>query len=171
MKRENLLRRRIRALTWLFIIGLVLSGVTAIPIRWEVDFLIKFLGVEELGSHSATDLHPLTRWLFNVRNALDKVENEDPFLFYGLDWLAFGHFVIAIAFVGALRDPVRNEWLFTFGMIACVLVIPYALLFGAIRGIPVWWRLIDCSFGVVGFVPLWLCRKWTRKVAQETAES
>ena len=51
-------------------------------------------------------------------------------LFYSTDWLAFGHFVIAIAFVGALRDPVRNRWLFDFGLIACVLVVPYAVVFG-----------------------------------------
>ena len=47
----------------------------------------------------------------------------------------------------------RNRWLFDFGLIACVLVIPFALVFGAVRGIPFWWRLIDCSFGVFGFDP------------------
>ena len=72
--------------------------------------------------------------------------------------------MIALAFIGALRDPLRNAWLFTFGMVACVLVIPYALLFGAARGIPFWWRLIDCSFGVFGFLPLWLCKRWTREL-------
>lgn len=168
MNLEEQLRQRIKWVTWLFIIGLVVSGATAIPVRWEVDVLIKLMGVEELGSHSATELDLLTRWLFEVRNALDTVEREDPFLFYGTDWLAFGHFVIAIAFVGALRDPVRNVWLFTFGMIACMLVVPYALIFGAVRGIPVWWRLIDCSFGVFGLIPLWLCRKWTHELAQNT---
>jgi hypothetical protein len=80
---------------------------------------------------------------------------------YGTDWLAFGHFVIAIAFIGALRDPVRNRWLFLFGMISCVLVIPYAIICGAVRGIPFYWRLIDCSFGVVGVFPLWFCWKCT----------
>jgi hypothetical protein len=78
----------------------------------------------------------------------------------------FGHFVIAITFVGAFRDPVRNRWLFDFGLIACGLVIPYALLFGQVRGIPFWWRLIDCSFGVMGFVPLWFCRKWAGRWCQ-----
>jgi hypothetical protein len=78
--------------------------------------------------------------------------------------LAFGHFVIAIAFVGALRDPARNIWLFQFGMIACVLVVPYALLFGELRGIPIYWRLIDGSFGVFGFVPLWLCHRWAKEL-------
>jgi len=95
---------------------------------------------------------------------LNDTSTNRPFLFYGTDWLAFGHFVIAIAFIGALRDLVRNRWLFDFGLIACALVIPFALIFGAVRGIPFWWRLIDCSFGVFGFVPLWFCRKWTREL-------
>ncbi len=99
-------------------------------------------------------------WLTRVQKALHEADQRTPFIFYGADWLAFGHFVIAIAFVGALRDPVRNRWLFTFGMIACTLVIPYAFVFGALRGIPIWWRLIDCSFGVFGMIPMWLCRRW-----------
>jgi len=37
--------------------------------------------------------------------------------------------------------------------------VPWALVFGPLRGIPFFWRLIDCSFGVVGIVPLWLCRR------------
>ena len=96
-----------------------------------------------------------------MRDALDHTYAAYPFMAYGTDWLAFGHFVIALAFVGALRDPVRNRWLFQFGMISCVLVIPYAITCGAVRGIPFYWRLIDCSFGVIGFFPLWFCWKWT----------
>ncbi len=99
-------------------------------------------------------------WLVQVRDALAQTQALNPILFYGTDWLAFGHFVIAIAFIGALRNPVRNRWLFDFGLIACLLVIPYALVFGGLRGIPFWWQLIDCSFGVFGLIPLWFCRKW-----------
>jgi hypothetical protein len=49
-------------------------------------------------------------------------------------------------------------------MIACALVIPLALICGPIRGIPFWWRLIDCSFGVIGLVPLWYALRLTRKM-------
>jgi hypothetical protein len=73
--------------------------------------------------------------VLDVQAALAQTQAQHPFLFYGTDWLAFGHFVIAIAFIGALRDPVRHRWLFDFGLIACVLVIPYALVFGGLRGI------------------------------------
>ena len=154
MNREQTLRRRIKLLTWLFIAGLVLSGATAIPLQSELNWLVNFLGA---GGESSE----LARWLLRVHDALAQTQAQYPFLFFGTDWLAFGHFVIAIAFIGALRDPVRNRWLFDFGLMACVLVIPYALVFGGMRGIPAWWRLIDCSFGVFGFIPLWLCRKWT----------
>ncbi|HEV2691447.1 MAG TPA: hypothetical protein VG347_00975 [Verrucomicrobiae bacterium] len=157
MKNEEKLSIRIRWLTWCFIIGLFLSGVTAIPLLPEVNWLADRFG-------AADKSFGVAGWLFNVRDALAQTQSHYPFLFYGTDWLAFGHFMIALVFVGALRDPVRNRWLFDFGLIACVLVIPYAFVFGGLRGIPVWWRLIDCSFGVFGFIPLWLCRRWTRQL-------
>ncbi len=149
-------------MTWLFIIGLVVSGATAIPLQWELDLLERITGFT--GGDGQMEISLVGTLLVHVSRALEETGDKYPFLFYGTDWLAFGHFVIAVAFAGALRDPVRNIWLFTFGMIACVLVIPYALIFGAVRGIPIWWRLIDCSFGVFGFIPLWFCRKWAREL-------
>ncbi len=157
MERKKILNCRIKWLTWFFIIGLFLSGATAIPQLSEVNWLANVFGGDEKSSI-------IVGWLLRVRYALVQTQAEHPFLFYGTDWLAFGHFVIALVFVGALRDPVRNRWLFDFGLIACVLVIPFAFTFGALRGIPIWWRLIDCSFGVFGFIPLWLCRKWAMEL-------
>jgi hypothetical protein len=81
-----------------------------------------------------------------------------PFLAYGTDWLAFAHLVIAVAFIGPFIDPVRNKWIITFGLISCAGVIPLALIAGPIRGIPFPWRLIDCSFGIFGCIPLLRCR-------------
>jgi hypothetical protein len=165
MNRERILLRRIRGCVWIFILGLALSGVTAIPLLQEVECLVSITGAQRLVETPASSASPSWAvWLMEVRSALKETNNRHPFLFYGTDWLAFGHFVIAIAFVGALREPVRNRWLFTFGLIACGLVIPYALVFGAIRGIPFWWRSIDCSFGVFGSIPLWLCRKWVNEI-------
>lgn len=154
MEREQILLRRIRTLTWFFIVGLVLSGATALPLKSELDWLANIPA-----SHDGAT--SFARWMLRVHAAVTDTEIRHPFLFYGTDWLAFGHFVIAIAFVGALRDPGRNRWLFDFGLIACGLVIPYALVFGGLRDIPFWWRLVDCSFGVFGAVPLWFCRQWT----------
>jgi len=162
MNREQTLRRRIKRLTGLFIVVLVLSGATAIPLATELNWLVKFTGAQQMvGSPASTNAPDWAIWLINVQEALRSSGIKYPFLFYGTDWLAFGHFVIAISFIGALRDPIRNRWLFDFGLMACALVIPYALVFGGWRGIPIWWRLLDGSFGVFGFIPLWFCRQWT----------
>ncbi|MGD0911137.1 MAG: hypothetical protein ABR928_04535, partial [Terracidiphilus sp.] len=100
---------------------------------------------------------PLEAWLRRVHEALETTGREYPFLAYGTDWLGFAHLVIAIAFIGPLRDPVRNKWVLVFGVIACLGVFPLALVAGAIRGIPLYWRAIDCSFGLFGAIPLLFC--------------
>lgn len=161
---------RVRALTWVLIVGLVLSGVTAIPLRSEVAWLVKMTGAVERAAKGLEQASDWAQWILRIQRALDRISAADPFLFYGTDWLAFGHFAIALAFVGALRDPVRNRWVFVFGMRACMLLIPYALVFGAIRGVPVWWRMIDCAFGISGFIPAWLCWRWTRGFNLEPGE-
>ena len=83
--------------------------------------------------------------------------------------LVVSHIVIAITFIGPLRDPVKNAWVVESGIIASILVIPWALIFGPLRGIPFWWRLIDCSFGAGGLVFLlpahWLIRRMAPRVA------
>lgn len=160
MKQHHLIGKT-RLLTVVFIVGLLVSGITAIPLVSEVDWMTRAFGAAQ-----QTDSQ-LMVWLVKVNEALRTTEARYPFLFYGTDWLAFGHIMIALVFVGAWRDPVRNAWLFDFGLLACFLVIPWAFAFGAVRGIPVFWRLIDCSFGVFGVVPLWFCRKWVRQMERE----
>ena len=166
MNRDQILLRRIRWLTGLFIGGLVLSGATAIPLETELAWLARTFGVD------STTRIPRDRgfhgWIWEVWMSLRETKAQYPFLFYGTDWLAFGHFAIAIAFIGAWREPVRNRWLYDFGMIACGLVIPYAFVFGGLRGIPLWWRLMDCWFGVFGFIPLWFCRRWANALESQT---
>ncbi|MHC4607171.1 MAG: hypothetical protein ACYTAF_09605 [Planctomycetota bacterium] len=154
--RETVLRRRIRIALLVVIAGLVVAGATAIPIVWELDLL-----------------GPLdeSSWVGRVREALRETYAKYPFMAYGTDWLAFAHFVIAIAFLGPLRDPVRNAWVVDFGILACLLVIPAALIFGELRGIPFGWRLIDCSFGAGGLVLLLLARRWIRELARITPPS
>ena len=149
--------RRIRFWLALFIVGLVLSGVTAFPIQVELNCLNDALHTNWLQpAAAATHLLP---WIQKVHRAVQVTGTRYPFLAYGTDWLAFAHIVIAIAFIGPYIDPVRNKWVITFGLIACAGVIPLALIAGAIRGIPVGWRLIDCCFGVFGTIPLLICRR------------
>jgi hypothetical protein len=94
------LRRRIRNWTLFFIVGLVISGATAVPLPTEVRLAARLLGDD---------------------------------------------------FTAAGRVPP--------GMAAWMRSLHDGVLL--VRGIPGWWRLIDASFGIVGFVPLWLCHRWT----------
>lgn len=151
------LRSKINGMIILFIISLALSGITAFPLVWELDILVRNFGAGTTTSH----IFPaLSDWLELVNRGLVETSVKYPFLAYGTDWLAFAHIVLAILFIGPLRDPVKNKWVVEFGMIACVLVIPLALICGPLRGIPVFWQVIDTSFGIIGIVPLLLVRKW-----------
>jgi hypothetical protein len=150
------LQTQIRAWLILFIIGLLISGITAFPLEWELQML------NQIVTHPALPLirqwPALVNWLAFVNEGLQETYQQYPFMAYGTDWLAFAHIVIAVAFIGPLKDPVRNVWVIEFGMIACVLVLPLALIAGPLRGIPFFWQLVDCSFGVLGIIPLWICR-------------
>ena len=141
-------------------VGLVLSGATAIPLESELKLLAQITGADGSATHAG-----FGGWLLRVRDALVETNARYPFIAYGTDWLAFAHFVIAVLFIGPWRDPVRNVWVVEFGMIACALVVPFALAMGGVRGIPFGWRLIDCSFGLFGIVPLWFCRRLIRQFA------
>ena len=157
----QMLRKRIRYLLVFFFVSLVVSGLTALPLKLESDLLQMTAGAGTLIGR----LWPaLAHWVALVQRGIAEMKREQPFIFYGTDWLAFGHIVIAVFFIGPLRDPVRNVWVIEAGMIACILVLPMALIFGPVRGIPFFWRLADCSFGVFGIIPLWLARNYVRRV-------
>jgi hypothetical protein len=149
-------QRQVRIIIILFMIGLVLSGITAFPIQWQLS-----LGHEWMRSLGWNNT--LSFWLERVYCGVTESYGKYPFLAYGTDWLAFAHMVIAVVFIGPLRDPVRNIWVIEFGMIACVGVFPLAFIAGSIREIPFFWQLIDCSFGIVGGILLYWCY---RKIKQ-----
>ena len=139
--------KQIRRWIIFFMIVLFLSGLTAIPLERELLFLsLCFSPASKIGA-----------WIDKVYLAIVYTNRQYPFLAYGYDWLAFGHFVLAILFIGPLKDPVRNKWVIEFGMMACLLTLPFAFIAGHFRDIPAGWRLIDCSFGVIGLIPLGIC--------------
>lgn len=143
--------------------GLVLSGLTAFPLERESRLLARWLQAPGLGPDNG-----LLLWVTTVRDGLTETYRAYRFIAYGTDWLAFAHLTIAIAFIGPWLDPVRNKWVLQFGMIACAGVISFALIAGPLRGIPPYWRLIDCSFGMVGVIPLWICLSIVRRLEAQT---
>ena len=164
MTNKTTLQRRIRFLLIFFMCGLILSGLTAIPLKWELKLLMPFV---EKGSQLSIIFPALSDWMERINDGVQHGYGQYPFLAYGTDWLAFGHVAIAIAFLGALRNPIRNIWIVEFGMLICLLVIPWILIFGAIRSIPFFWQLIDMSFGGFGIIPLWLARHNILKLSGE----
>jgi len=159
--------KHIRIWLGVFIVGLVLSGITAFPLQTELRWLVVLLHegwVEPLAQSTG-----LLAWIVRVHKALDMTGGRFPFLAYGTDWLAFAHLAIAVAFIGPFIDPVRNKCVVTFGLIACASVVPLALIAGQVRGIPLAWRLIDCSFGVLGCLPLLMVRRLIYAMERERA--
>lgn len=164
MKSKPALQRRIRFLLVFFMFALTVSGLTAIPLQWELGWLNQRFGEQSF----MPQIWPsMANWISRVNESVQNGYGQYPLLAYGTDWLAFAHVVIAVAFIGPLRDPVKNVWVLEFGMIACLLIIPWSLIFGVIRGIPPFWTLIDISFGVFGIIPLWFVRRDILKVAEE----
>ncbi|HEV7867166.1 MAG TPA: hypothetical protein VGO90_05760 [Chthoniobacteraceae bacterium] len=156
---------RFRATMLLFIGGLVLSGVTAFPLLHELRIFCDALGVGD--APTADGYTGLRFWILTVRHGLEHTYALYPWIAYGTDWLAFGHIVIAMFFVGPLIHPRSSRVNIYTGIVACLSVIPLALICGPIRGIPFYWRLVDCSFGIIGILPLLYCLHLLRRMEAE----
>jgi hypothetical protein len=153
--------RLIRLCLGVFITGLALSGLTAFPLVTESGLLVQLTSYFGTGS-------ALFHWVWLVHQALVETGIVYPFLAYGTDWLAFAHLLFALLFLGPYGDPVRNRWVIEFGLVACAAILPLALIAGQIRGIPLFWRLGDCSFGVIGAIPLALALRAVQRIEART---
>jgi hypothetical protein len=154
------IQRGIRRWLAFFMFMLVVSGLTAIPIQEQLGVAKRFFDFDS----------PVGIWLNNLYDGIVEMKQKYPWLFYGYDWLAFAHIIIAIAFIGPYKDPVRNKWVIEFGMIACALILPFAMIVGYFRGIPFWWRMIDCSFGIIGMITLVVCYRKIHLLEEIKAE-
>jgi hypothetical protein len=148
--------KKIRLLLGMFTVLLLISGLTAFPIVTEMGWLRNMFPDRSTA---------MGNWVGQVYDGVMEVDHNYPYIFYGTDWLAFAHIVIATAFIGPLRDPVRNIWVIQFGMIACVMVFPLALICTPLRHLPFWWSFIDCSFGLFGIIPLAIAYRLTRQLS------
>lgn len=141
-----------------FMIMLALSGITAFPVYTELT-LAKQYGLMDGTGFIAT-------WLKQVYDGVKDVQQRWPFLFYGYDWLAFAHLIIAALFYGVYKNPVRNKFIIQWGMFCCVAILPLAFICGPVRGIPLKHILIDCSFGVIGIIPLLICNRYIKQMEE-----
>ena len=162
MLSHHQLRSRIKILLMIVIFGLVVSGITAFPLLIEVEIGAAWLGIDPNVPY--TEYVGLKLWIAKILEGLRVTYDNYPFIAYGTDWLAFAHLAIAVFFIGPLVDPARNIWVVEAGLIACLGVIPLALIAGEVRGIPLYWRCVDASFGILGFIPLWICRGYIKQL-------
>jgi hypothetical protein len=149
--KEKQLRGRIKAAIIITMIGLLFNGMSSVPLRSELDILL---------SHPNRLPQFLLDWWTYVRQGVYETSEKYEFMRYGFDWLAFAHLMIAIAFIGPLRDPVKNQWVVKWGMIVAACGIVMAFGWERMRGIPVWWSFIDAGISYAAFVVLWLCNRW-----------
>ncbi|HEY2725629.1 MAG TPA: hypothetical protein VGI61_00530 [Parafilimonas sp.] len=154
---ETRLRRKIKIAIIITIAGLLLNGISAVPLISELNILL-----------SKPDALPkfLHNWWMYVNKGVNETTRYYPFMRYGFDWLAFAHLLIAIAFIGPLKDPIKNEWIVQWGMIASALSVVMAFGWERLRGIPLWWSCIDASIAIIAFIILWLCNKWIKDLKQ-----
>lgn len=152
----NLLKK-IRLLIIFFMVALILSGVTAFPVETELNWLLQY-------KSSLPD--KLAAWLQSCYDAIKDTNTKYPMLAYGYDWLAFAHIMIAFAFIGVYKNPVRNKWIIDWAILCCIAILPFAFIAGPVRQIPFFHILIDCCFGIIGLLPLFICRKWIKQLAK-----
>ncbi len=122
---------------------LILSGVTAFPVKTEINFLF-----ENRNAFPEFMMH----WIEKLNTII--LQTPDIML-YGTDWLAFAHIIIALFFIPVYINPVKYQINIKVAMAACLLVFPLAFICGPIRGIPFFHQLIDCSFGILGIIYLY----------------
>ena len=144
--------KKIRQIVLVFIVLLMLSGVTAFPLVTEVDWMIYHIDYFPSFFHV---------WIYKVYNA---VHATPSIVLYGTDWLAFAHIVIALFFIGVYIDPIRNKFSVNVGIAACLAVFPLAFICGPIRGIPFYHQLIDCCFGLLGLIPLFYIKNKIKRL-------
>lgn len=149
--------KQIRRMVMVFIILLVLSGVTAFPLITEVKFMMRHIDT------FPSFFHP---WITRV---YESVMATSDVVLYGTDWLAFAHIIISLFFVGVYLDPVRNKFTIDIGIVACFAIFPLAFICGPIRGIPFYHQLIDCSFGALGMIPLFYVKRKINALEEKRA--
>jgi hypothetical protein len=156
LKNKVLYRKRIRLLTLLLQVGLLIAGLTAFWIPEGVSFIVNDI---QLGQYINQQ-----EWLAYVNEGVQVTNDAYPFIWYGTDWMVFAHILFAILFTGLLIDPIKNVWLVQFGWIACGLIVPLAAILGYIRGIPIIWQTFDCLFGVIAAAVLLAIHKEIQKL-------
>src|SRR3990172_9391582 len=95
---EQQLKTRIKRWIVLFIVFLILSGITAFPIETELFITV---------NHSSVFPPFIQIWLSTIYNAVKETNSDYPYLSYGTDWLAFAHIVIPLRIKNTMNKTIH----------------------------------------------------------------
>jgi len=151
------LLRRIRVYLVTFCLAIVFGWHTVVFVRAETTWMAEHLG---RGTWVESVWPGLADWVEHLHIAFATTYTTWPVIAYCMDWLAYACIVLLILMLGAVQDPVRNVWIVEAFLIGCVIGFVMPLAIGSVRGIPLFWRLIDSSFGLAGSI--WLL--WTLRL-------
>lgn len=148
-KDDKRILRKIRIYLILFLLGVVFAMHTVVFVEVETRLLAKYFGhgtfVEEL-------CPSVCGWIEQLRLSVSETYSLYPVIAYCMDWLAYACVVFVIFLLGAIKNPVENIWIVKGFMIACLLGFALPFIVGPARDIPIFWRFIDSSFGMIGFL-------------------
>lgn len=158
---EKRLLRRIRVLLGLFAAGLVLCGIVIFPLKWQIDTVAALFGP---GTLTDRLFPPMAQWIAQLQTGIAAIADNHPYLFYCTDWVGFAMIAIALAFIGPIKDPIRNIWVIRYGILVCLLTFPMVVISGIVRGFPLFWLPIDCAFGAAGLLLLCPAIHYTKRL-------
>ena len=170
MKEEQIILRKIRFYLILFLLAILFSLHTIIFVEAETKLFAKCFGHNTF----MEKLCPcVAEWMEHLHLAVLQTYTSYPVIAYCMDWLSYACVVFAGFLLGAIKNPVRNVWIVQVFMVACILAFIFPFIAGPIRDVPIFWRFIDSSFGVVGFLflllPYRLIKKLETLVNQKSA--
>lgn len=154
-------RTVVRLYLALFLLVILFGLHTVVFVESETALMAEYVGK---GTMVETIWPGFSAWIEHLHTAFALTYTSFPVVAYCMDWLAYVCIVLAIFVLGAIRDPVRNIWIVKAFIIGCALAFLLPLIMGPVRGIPVFWRWIDSSFGALGFLFLLLPYRLIRRL-------
>jgi len=159
--------KKIRIYLVIFFLGILFSLHTVLFVEVETAFFVKHLGP---GTAMEQKLPFVSAWIENLYASVKETYANYPVIAYCMDWLSYACVVFAIFMIGAIKDPVKNIWIIQTYMLACLLAAALPFIAGPFRGVPIFWRCLDGSFGVIGFLVLLIPYRLTKSLIPDTVD-
>jgi hypothetical protein len=161
MINEQKTLKKIRIYLILFLLAFLFSLHTVVFIETDAELLAKYVGHDTF----MEELCPsISAWIEHLNLAVSETYSSYPFFAYCMDYLVYASVVLAIFLLGAIKDPVKNVWVVQVFMVACCLAFILPFIVGPLRDIPVFWRCIDSSCGLIGLLFFLLAYRLIRKL-------